>query len=1296
MSLKTSAIQINSDQDSAWNQSGLPKDGQTESEFVLLEETGYWSESDELINEQLEKTKSEIRWVDFFGTVSAMATVALAFGLIGAVLDHWIFRYGLTVSGRITLAISFLGLLGLVFLYRIIPLLRYKLNPLYAADILEKCQDNGKNPIINWLLLKKLRKTDSVLPRDVSVLNGITEEAIHHLEEMPQETVVDHSPIIRWGIRFIIVLLLFLGYLIVSPKSTMVSLERIVLPTASIAPPMAIQFIKIEPGNLKTVQGETIHFKAEIGGARNKNVWISWSTPDQRLVDQLVPMSRESGNFFAVDFPNSNKGITESLLYKVIVGDPKNSENVSATYSIEVQSALALSVEKIVLEYPEYTRLKPQTVEHSGEIRAVEGTKIHLIALGNTPMKSAQLVPGSNENELRNMTITPENPTAAQIAFELSASKNSGDFVFSTVKTYEIRGIDEYNHKNPIKCEYPLVVIADQAPTIVWDRVPEGRIELPINKKINFTVRAEDPDFGLSSVRLYLAKRDVQGNGGAAPEMASPLAPIDLLSPEKKNKAGVQIVQGTIEPKKSPEQWQPQLGEEYEFWLEASDNKPDDPNSGRTEKKLLVITAPSQFDMPDENSPEEKKPDDKENKKEKQEGDSGKSEGADGKESGSESGEGKSQAESGQKNSEGSPQNQEGGSEGQNGAGQESEQSGAGRQNSDQKQNSDGSNKSGAEGSDENGSQGQSESQNQSGESSGGNSGPQSGKDQQDSNNQQNDNNQNGSGNQEGSADQGKKTDGSNSSGKSEGADQNSTPGQNSSPDQKSSPNGQNQSGSEKNGDQKNSDGSQNPGDNGSEGKAEEGQASAGSPKPDDGKSSSSSGGRAASQTPIDPESNPGDAFEKILEHQRQNDAKNQNSKNSAPQDPAKGSAQGNSEGDSSSSAGAKSSSDQKNSEKNSPISEKHDINNENGDNDKQNRDDKNNSRQQKKDDSKENSKENESVKPEKSNEYQGQNSSGSTDSNAERKTAENVTEIPKGIEKERGKVDPDTKNFMINSDKKTDGSEKQVRSDANVTEDPDRPASGGTPYDPKTTDSKGREKEAKNSSELGEKFEMEASSSNKKKDPGAEAPEIDPTRIPSGLEGGGDSSNPTAQIPGSNSREKGNGEGASPGGNGPKDPANSEKKGVSGGSGYDQVQEGDDAAVADDPNLKYAIQSTELALSYIEDQLKDEPDKKLLESLGWTKEQLKDFLDHWKNMREKVKKSSKNSKEYVDYLETLRNTGLRAPSGRGILDTSHLSGKENEGPEAETLRFRPPQQFKDRYRAYNRGISIGKKVNEN
>ena len=60
----------------------------------------------------------------------------------------------------------------------------------------------------------------------------------------------------------------------------------------------------------------------------------------------------------------------------------------------------------------------------------------------------------------------------------------------------------------------------------------------------------------------------------------------------------------------------------------------------------------------------------------------------------------------------------------------------------------------------------------------------------------------------------------------------------------------------------------------------------------------------------------------------------------------------------------------------------------------------------------------------------------------------------------------------------------------------------------------------------------------------------------------------------------------------------------------------------ADEANLDYARQATDLVLERLKDQQQD-PDPELLKSLGWTKEELQQFIARWEELKRAARRRS-------------------------------------------------------------------------
>jgi hypothetical protein len=125
----------------------------------------------------------------------------------------------------------------------------------------------------------------------------------------------------------------------------------------------------------------------------------------------------------------------------------------------------------------------------------------------------------------------------------------------------------------------------------------------------------------------------------------------------------------------------------------------------------------------------------------------------------------------------------------------------------------------------------------------------------------------------------------------------------------------------------------------------------------------------------------------------------------------------------------------------------------------------------------------------------------------------------------------------------------------------------------------------------------------------------------------------------------------------------------------------------ADEANLEYARRQTTLALEHLHDQLaKEKPP--LLERLGWTKDDARQFLARWQEMqRAAAEKGELGDSARKQLKEALKSLGLR-PRG------TELRGGGTKPEEPQNLRtpgrFPPPPDVAELLRAYTRGVANG------
>ncbi|MBR5626306.1 MAG: hypothetical protein IKW74_01635, partial [Thermoguttaceae bacterium] len=573
-------------------------------------------ETEEFLQNRIEKTRSEIRRVDLFSMFLALLTVGAGMVFIGILLDHLLFSAGLSLKGRTLYFIFTVIILLVIFASRLRAVLKYRINPLFAAKALEEHKPGLKNALINWYQLRTTAKTGadekSIFLRQV-FLQGVSVQAAREVQTIPQEMVVDHFPVIRWGIALAVLTVLFAGYTLFSAKSVFVSVGRLTLPLANIAPPQSVRFLLVSPGNVQLFQKDSVTVQAEITGVGNSSVWLVFSTLDNRLVDRKIPMQATGGKMYETKFPLSDDGFSESLEYYIAVGIGDSKEIRSDTFTVDVRPEIMFTVEKLTCRYPKYTGLAPQTFNNLGDIHALEGTEVELVGKSNITMKKAFFIPDQDEKLAKIMTIIPDSPDKATYLFSLTSdsTRNSSDVSSNPVyHNYQIRCMDEEGNENRYPVNYRIETVSDVPPIIKWESVQEEDTvtEIPSNQPFSVKVRAEDPDFGLRSVQLHCLP--TTSNETGARLLNSQKKTIELLLPVSDRTVHASMTQdsaGTVTADDTPSPYTGQkvlqgiilpedlgfaIGTEVEYWCEAIDSKFPFPNSTSTDKRLFTVTEP--------------------------------------------------------------------------------------------------------------------------------------------------------------------------------------------------------------------------------------------------------------------------------------------------------------------------------------------------------------------------------------------------------------------------------------------------------------------------------------------------------------------------------------------------------------------------------------------------------------------------------------------------------------------------------------------------------------------------------
>jgi hypothetical protein len=525
------------------------------------------------IDRQLRDARRQIKLVDGVSAVMTLTAGCLAYLLVVAVVDHWVWDLG--TWGRWTaLVILLAGILSYALL-SLLPLLVRPINPLYAARAIEEGTPSLKNSLINFLLLRARRAGVPVV-----VFQALESRAAHDLAAVPPESVVDRSRLIRVGYMLAAVLVVSAAYTILSPKDSLKTVARIVAPWEVIARPSLVEVTSVSPGDVQLFQGETLQVSAEVRGSADE-VRLVYSTRDGQIFGRAVPMRPRAGGLRheATLPPAEAGGIQQDLVYRVEAGDA-----VTRDFEVRVSLAPHIQVEKLDYVFPAYTELPPLTVTGEGDLKGVEGTRVTIHATANQPIGAAHLevLAGEEANpESWKQLPMESSDTHAVGALRLELAEGQRA---PRQRAYRVRFVTPEGHRSQNPVVYQIEVIPDLAPEIAILSPRRAQIEVPLNGSQTIEIRALDPDFGLRGVSLHAI-------AGGQEVLA------EHLFDDSRGRLGQQIVTYEFQPRVLGLK----AGDKVVYWAVAEDNRwqidggTPEPNRVRTPQYELLVTPPERI-----------------------------------------------------------------------------------------------------------------------------------------------------------------------------------------------------------------------------------------------------------------------------------------------------------------------------------------------------------------------------------------------------------------------------------------------------------------------------------------------------------------------------------------------------------------------------------------------------------------------------------------------------------------------------------------------------------------------------
>ena len=184
------------------------------------------------IDAQLRKTRLQVKGVELTTSLITLLVGSLAYLFLVALVDHWVVKGGLGFAGRLIFLLGFLAGASAYFAVVLWPLLVRRINPVYAAQAIERSRPSLKNSLINFLLL---RSRPGGLPP--MVYDAVERQAADGLSQVSVENAVDRSRLLHVGWALLAIVAVCALYTVVSPKNPLRSFGRVVAPWADIAAP---------------------------------------------------------------------------------------------------------------------------------------------------------------------------------------------------------------------------------------------------------------------------------------------------------------------------------------------------------------------------------------------------------------------------------------------------------------------------------------------------------------------------------------------------------------------------------------------------------------------------------------------------------------------------------------------------------------------------------------------------------------------------------------------------------------------------------------------------------------------------------------------------------------------------------------------------------------------------------------------------------------------------------------------------------------------------------------------------
>jgi len=558
------------------------------------------SKSDRYLARRLAAASADFKGVALTTFVLGAAVCGGAWLVLGILVEHWLVPGGLSPSLRWAwLGVAALALVAAAIRW-LVPLVRYRVNLVYAARAIEREHPELHNDLVNTVLVKAHPESNPA-----KVVRSLERRTAKQLADVPVEAVIDRTVPLR--LAYVLAALVGLAglYELAAPKSLLVSAARLLAPWVGWAAPSRVRIeppqlawrmpaeqgpldeaidrrrIAVEAGSATLVRGRQLVVAADIRGLRRdeKPVVVVAPLRGDGAVDTAAAAWRtELGRgqtaggpqrLFTAILPDAARGLDHAVEITLEAGDAR-----TAPIRVAVVDSPTLLVREIRYAFPAYTRRPPETVAWQGDIRAVEGTEVTIVAESNQPLEDAWIdLDGDGSRDLR-FAKSAADLARVMKSFHLHLDADGVKPEHASYRlVFQPRAAADAGREAVITdaMEHRIEVLADVAPEVAIEEPRESPLRVPPAAPVTVRVQARDPDFALARVTI---ETRLQG-GAAGPEVV-------VLEQEQSG-----MFRGTAQL--VPERLGAGPGATLEYRAVATDNRPKRPNVAHSPWQALRI-----------------------------------------------------------------------------------------------------------------------------------------------------------------------------------------------------------------------------------------------------------------------------------------------------------------------------------------------------------------------------------------------------------------------------------------------------------------------------------------------------------------------------------------------------------------------------------------------------------------------------------------------------------------------------------------------------------------------------------